>query len=194
MKLDRRLNLVLSVDREDETTMWVHHTPVRVEIFDNHFLVLTKTISSMYEQGLPPPMCARIALLMLRKTAKEMGQDVEQQVEGALLPEIWRMTNVMVPGIGTNGTGWTTLPLEKVIQDKFMSEEDAREVRNHLVFFTAASWVHKKDELENMIYPILKSSGSQITSSNSTDFLSSLPISTPTASSGETATPASIPS
>jgi hypothetical protein len=56
MKLDRRLNLVLSVTREDGTEMWVHHTPIRREIYEQHFLVLTKTISAMYEEGLPPGM------------------------------------------------------------------------------------------------------------------------------------------
>jgi len=172
--------------------IWVHHTPVRREVFEEHFLVLTKTISSMYEQGLPPPMASRIALLMLRKVADDMG--LRPTVDGALLPEMWRMTNVMVSGLGMNGSGWSTLPFEKVVADKLIDEEDAQEVRNYVVFFTAASWVHKKDELERMLYPMLRDSGLQITSSTSTDLLASLPTLTPPVSTGVTATPSVIPS
>jgi|SRR5262252_8449473 len=192
MRLDRRLNLILSVTRDDDSMIWVHHTPVRREVFEEHFLVLTKTISSMYEQGLPPPMASRIALLMLRKVADDMG--LRPTVDGALLPEMWRMTNVMVSGLGMNGSGWSTLPFEKVVADKLIDEEDAQEVRNYVVFFTAASWVHKKDELERMLYPMLRDSGLQITSSTSTDLLASLPTLTPPVSTGVTATPSVIPS
>jgi len=193
MKIDRRLNLVLSVTTEDAQTMWVHHTPIRREIFQSHFLVITKTLSAMYEEQLPPGMGMRIALLMMRRVAKDMGEPIPQQVEMALLPELWRLTNVLVPNYN-NGSGWTTLPLEKVIADKIIDEEDAEEVKNHIVFFTCASWVHKRTELDEMIYPILRNSGSQITSLNSTEFIASLPTSTPTVSTGETGTALSIPS
>jgi hypothetical protein len=192
-KLDRRLNLVLSVTTDDGAEMWVHHTPIRREVFQTHFLVITKTVSAMYEEGLPPNIASRVAMLMLRKVAKDMGTPIPEQVEQALLPELWRLTNVMIPN--PNGAaGWLTVPLEKVIADKVIDEEDAEEVKNHVVFFTCASWVHKKNELEEMIYPILQNSGSQITSLNSTDFRPSSPTSTPVENTGETATASSIPS
>jgi hypothetical protein len=192
MKLDRRLNLVLSVTREDGTDLWVHHTPIRREIYEQHFFVLTKMMAAMYEERLPPPMAARISLLMLRKIAKELG--VLAEVEGTLLPEVWRMTNVMVPTKGSNGTagGWTPLPLEKVLHDRLIDDEDGEEVKNHVCFFTAASWVHRKTELDEMVYPMLIGSGAQIVSSDSTAYLASLQTSTPAESSGETATPSSI--
>jgi hypothetical protein len=131
---------------------------------------------------------------MLRKVADELG--VRQPVEGMLLPEIWRMTNVLVPGHSLNGSnpGWTTLPLEKVIADKMIDPEDAEEVKNHVCFFTSASWIHKRRELDTIIYPMLTGSGSQIVSSNSTEFIASLPTSTPPAPTGEKAPASSIPS
>jgi hypothetical protein len=197
MKIDRRLNLVLSVTRDDGTEVWVHHTPIRREIYEQHFLVLTKTMAAMYEQSLPPTMSARIALLMIRKVADEL--DVRQQVETTLLPEIWRMTMVLVPSQpqlvnGGSIGGWQPLPLEKVMQEKIISEEDAEEVKNYVCFFTAASWIHRKSELDEIVYPMLTRSGSQIVSSNSTDFMASLQTSTPAASTGAMATPSSIPS
>jgi hypothetical protein len=192
LKLDRRLNLVLEVTTDEDKTVWVHHTPIRREVFEMHFLVLTKVMAAMYEQSLPPPMAQRIALLMLRKTAKAMGEQVEQEVEVGLLPEIWRTTNCLVQGAA--GAAWTMLPLEKVIADKTISEDDAWEVRNHICFFTAASWVHKRDELVEMIYPLLGTSGSQTTSLTATEWIASLPISTPAENTGATATPSSIPS
>jgi hypothetical protein len=192
MKIDRRLNLVLTVTTDDDKTIYVHHTPIRREIFEAHFLILTKLMAGMYEQNLPPPMAQRIAMLMLRKVAKDMG--VEQSVETSLLPEIWRVTNCLVQGLGQIDTGWTTLPFEKITAEKMISEDDAAEVRNHIVFFTAASWVHKRDELTDLIYPMLATSGSQTTSLTSTEWIASLPTSTPVENTGAKATVSSIPS
>jgi hypothetical protein len=194
MKIDRRLNLVLNITSDDDSVIWVHHTPIRREIFETHFLLLTKTVAAMYEQGLPPPMAARITLLMMRKTAKDMGLLYETQLEQGLLPEIWRMTNCLVQGLGQNPKGWLMVPFEKVLADKMISEDDASEVRNQVCFFTGASWVHRQSERDQMIYPMLIGSGSQTTSLTPMDWINSLPTSTPSESTGEKATPSSIPS
>lgn len=191
--INRRLNIVDEVTTADGVTLYVHSVPIRAEIWDQHYLVLTKTLNDIYERGMAPGMASRIALNVLRDTARSISEETLERVDGLLLPEIWRLTNVLVP---QPGAGWTMLPFEKVVADKLIDDEDERTIRNHIVFFTAASWVHTRKELDQMIYPMMRSDtfGAQIVSSSCTDFMRSLQTSTPAATTGETATPSSMPS
>jgi hypothetical protein len=148
----------------------------------------------MYEEAIAPVMAARIALKMLRQVADEMGEDKRQQVDTLLLPEIWRLTNALVPD--REQGGWKTLPFELAIKDGLIDEDDADIVRNHMVFFTAASWVHTRKELKDLIYPMLTSAAfaARVTPLSATAYISSLPTSTSSENTGATATPASTTS
>jgi hypothetical protein len=190
MKLDRRLDLVIEIDHGDQGKLYVRHTPIRREVFERHFLVLTRAVAALYEQSVSPVMATRIGLLMLRDCADKLGEDVRQSVETTLLPEIWRLTNVIAP---SQEGRWTPLPFEKAIAEHTIDSEEAWEVQNAVVFFTAASWVHRRTELETLVYPVLKASGSRIESSSFTDFIGSLPTSTPADNTGGTARVSSIP-
>lgn len=188
MRINERLNLVLTVDRADGSTAYVHATPIRREIFDLHFLVLTKTLTSMYAQGFGPGTCQRMAARMLREVAKGMGVwEGPSGVQATLMIEIRRLSNAIVP----SANGWETMPYEDAVSTKRFDEDDIDGVENSLVFFTAASWVHSMKELGDEIYPMLET-----TSSNCTAFTASLRKSIEDASSGETQlTPlASVPS
>lgn len=185
--LDRRLNIVDTITTSDGRKLHVHSTPIRREIFDQHYLVLAKLISQLYAQDISPLIGQRIALRMVRDLADELGRKAD--VDTNLLPEIWRLTNVLVPDPA--GGGYQTLPFERAISDGLIGEDDADVVRNLLCFFTAASWVHSQKELKEMIYPMLRTSGSQTVSSTLTDYRASLPTSTPAEPTGAngTATP-----
>jgi hypothetical protein len=192
-KINRRLNIVDEVTTDDGTTIYVYSQPVRREIWEQHYLLMTKGLASIYEGNLPPTMGARIALRMLRTTADSMGPDVREQLDTLLLPEIWRLTTVLIPD--KEQGGWATLPFEKSIKDGYIDEDDAEVIRNQLAFFTCASWVHTRGELKEMIYPMMTVAlGAQIVSLTSTEFLNSLPTATPAANTGATATVSSIPS
>jgi hypothetical protein len=192
-EINRRLNIVDEVTSADGVTIYVHSTPVRREIWEQHYLLMTKTIARIYEENLPPTMGARVALRLMRTMAQSMGDAVLDQLESLLLPEIWRLTTVLVPD-KENG-GWQQLPFEKATKDKLIDDDDEDVIRNHLAFFTAASWVHTRTELREMIYPMMRAAlGAQIVSLTSMEFLSSLPTATPTANSGVMATQSSIPS
>ena len=41
MKIDRKLNLVLSVTRDEGVEVFVHSTPISRAIYESHFLVLS---------------------------------------------------------------------------------------------------------------------------------------------------------
>lgn len=191
--INRRLNIVDEVTTSSGTTLYVHSTPIRREVWDQHYLLLIKTMNRMYEEGLSPPMGARVCLRLIRTVAESMGEEAVERLDTMLLPELWRLTNVLLPDPARGG--WTTLPFEKAMKDGLIEEDDVDVVKNHLVFFTSASWVHTLKELREMIYPMMTSAlGSQIVSSTCTEFSSSLPTSTPAANTGAMAIASSMPS
>lgn len=178
VRINERLNLVLTIDRADGSTAYVHSTPIRRDIFDQHFLVLTRTLTSMYAQGFGPGTCQRMAARMLRKTATEMGiWDGPSGVQTTLMAEMRRLSNAIVP----SSKGWETIPYEDAIAGKKFDDDDIDGIENTLVFFTAASWVHSMKELGDEIYPMLGT-----TSSNCMAFAGSLPSLSGGVSSGET--------
>jgi hypothetical protein len=180
MEIDRRLNLVQPVLREDGTTLYVHSTPIRREVYEAHFLVISRMVSEMYDQGIATFMMPRLGLLMLRNVAEKTNQ--RSMIESHLLPEMWRLTNVLCPKDG--GGGWDMLPFTKVMADKIISDEEVSAVQNAIVFFTSASWVHTAEERKNMIYALFTDLGSRIGSWSPMDFTTSLPTSTASEPSG----------
>ncbi len=192
-KIDKRLNIVLEVVRADGTIAKVHSVPILEEVFDANFLVLSKTVSRLYAEGLPYGTCTRVALNMIRHLADEMDAALPPgapkanrlAVDQGLLPELWRQTNVLVRGPG----GWETKPFQQIMDDgSTMTRDDIREVQNFLVFFTAASWVHRLIELTRQeppgLYLIWEGSGAHLTSLNVTEYARSLPTSMPDENTG----------
>lgn len=191
IKIDKRLNLVLEVQRSDGTSVFVHSTPIGKEVYEANFRLITKTAVGMYTDGLAPGACARIAALAMRATAKEMDEnsgDTFRRSAESLFQEIWRLTNVLMPGL----RGWETVPFHEVMQNNSLDDEQVMEVQNILAFFTVISWFHRESERQD-IYQMLRSYGAQTVSLNVTEYSSSLPISTPTAATGVTAGPSSVP-
>lgn len=202
MEIDRRCNLVLTLDRkvgeekDPETGRMrpvmkpyahVHHTPIDEATYESHFWVLHKAVATMYTERMTPAIASRIGLLTLRRVAKEIGPVAQAEVEKGLLPEIWRRTNVLMAG----ERGYEMLPFEEAART--MDPDDAREVRNYITFFTAASWFHWRQEKTDAFFPAMIDSGAQIVSSDCTEYLASLQTSMPAAPSGATAPLSSIP-
>lgn len=188
MKIDKRLNIVLTVQRETGGDIHVHSMPISREIYEAHFLLLSKTISSMYSEGLPYGTCCRVAMLMLKRIADELdgrdpnGVPVNRQAVDTFLAEVWRLTNVAM----LTDTGWQTRPFQQAMTQ--MDPEDVAEVQNYLVFFTAASRVHKMTELSSEkppgMYVIWRASGAVLTPLTVTEYANSLPISMPAENTG----------
>lgn len=189
MKMDRKLNIVIPV-QQGTRTLYVHSSPISRGVFENYFMVLSRTFAAIYNQGLGAVAGPRVAAMMLRKIAQEAGDwEGDAGVERGLMAEIRRLTNVVMP----DGSGWATTPFQEVRDRKLLDEDDIAEVENSLVFFTVASAMHRKEELPTVLGMMSNLWGAQIASSNSTEFAASLPTSTPAANTGETATPSRIP-
>ena len=185
--INKRLNLVLQVERADKSVCHVHSVPVSYETYEANYTFLQKAMSSMYADEFSPATCSRIAFLRMRELAASDKDRFGASAE-ALLAEIWRLTNVLVPG----DQGYTTLPFHDVTKGGVMSVEDIREVQNYICFFTAASHSHNQKEREGL-YELLDRFGALTTSLDVTGFRDSLQTSKPVENTGEKAVASSIP-
>ena len=202
MEIDRKLNLVLALDKQvgvekDAETgierkilkpyAYVHHTPILEGVYNSHSWIIIQAIHRLYSARMTPPIASRVALNVLMQIAKENGPLAEKALLEGLLPEVWRNTMVLMQ----TERGYEQLLLPEA--EKLLPSDDVREVRNYVVFFTSASWFHWRQEREDGLYPAMIESGAQIVSSSSTEFLASLPTSTPPGSSGGKEALSSIP-
>ena len=98
MRINKALNLVIPVDWEMGGQIFVHSTPISREVFEQYFLVISKTFAAIFSQGLGAVAGPRIAYLMLKKTAEDMGLWAGPAGVGAgLMNEMIRLSNVIMP-------------------------------------------------------------------------------------------------
>jgi len=193
MKIDRKLNLVIPIDREDGSRLYVHSSPISMAVFESYYLVMAKTFSSIYNEGLGVTAGPRIAALVLKRVADNMGVwEGETGVRNGLVNEMRRLTNVITP----SENGWQTIPFKEAIDRGLIDEDEVSEVENALTFFTVAYRLHRKVEREAILNGASRLWGGQIESQDSTEFMRSLPTLTPTANIGANpmGNPSSIPS
>lgn len=195
VKINRALNLVVPVETSDGTTVYIHSVPVPREVFEQHYLVISKTFAAIHQEGLAALSGPRVAALLLKDVAQrtravhpgarpgETAWDEPDGVERALLPEIRRLTNVIMP----SAQGYQTLPFQTVIDRHLLSDEDLAEVEGVVTFFTVASAMHRRAVLPAFLTGMSSLWGAEVTSSNCTEYAASLRTRTETDSSGETA-------
>jgi hypothetical protein len=178
VKLNRKLNLVMDVET-DEGTIHVHSVPISREVFEDNFLVISRTFTAVYTNGLGPVTGPRVAALLLRQEAKALG--VWERTQQSLMAEIYRLTNVVAPGDG----GWESMPFDVAKKRGILDDEAAAEVENCIVYFTCASSIHLKAELTVAKEGLSTLWGAQTTSSNVTEYTHSLPTSILEETTGE---------
>lgn len=186
MRIDRRLNLVIPIERDDGSVIYAHSTPISSEVFDVYHRPIARTFAQLYADGLGLVGGGRIADKYLRDIAKEMGmwddnsQTKTAGVERGLIGEIRRLTNIMAPG----ERGWELLPVEDARKKDLISAQEAQEVDAAAVFFSVASAMHRKSSLKDLVDVALQLLDARTESLSCTEFLSSLPTSTEAASTG----------
>lgn len=191
MRIERNLNLVIPVEREGGT-IYVHSTPLSRDVFERYYLVISKTFTRLYGEGLGFTAGPRVAALMLKEVAVSLGQwEGPEGVELGLVSEWRRLSTVITP---EESKGWTSYPLQTAVDRKLLDGDELSEVENCLAFFIVASAMHKRKELPAILAAVGHLWGALVTLLNSTAYMSSLQTSTEDASSGETATASSIAS
>lgn len=189
MRVDRALNLVLPIERDDGVVLFAHSTPIEEATFIAYHRPLSMTYAQLDADRLIVNGGIRCADLILQKVSELIGawkddpQTKSVGVERGLLGEIRRLTNVFAP----TGTKWEAVPLEECVNRDVLSAREAREVTAGAVFFTAASRMFPRQNLQQMLQLCSSRIGAHVTYSSVTQFSASLPILTAGENSGATA-------
>ncbi|EIT0968346.1 hypothetical protein L1G44_001508 [Escherichia coli] len=172
MKIDKKLNLVTNVTREDGSIVYLHVTPFPYEVVEEHCILLgnlfTKFISQVGGLG-----AARIAAMMLRQSLKA---EIDNGRTGPnIVDEIQRLT-VVIHNVGGQ---WKTTPLEVAFKQGVIDPDEYREVEGEVVFFMVSSAIQKANLIAPTVGTVIKMYDGQLTSSSVTAFRDSLQTSRP---------------
>ena len=183
MRINERLNLVIPVYGEDDAIVaWVHSMPVSREVFEANYLLISKTFTTIFAQGLGEVAGPRVAAFILRDHARRLSGDASNDTAAhALLAEIHRLTNVSLP----TANGWEAWSYDQVVKRKLLHEDDLAEVESAIVFFIVVSAMQRRQVAEAMVKGAARLWGAETTYSNITAFQHSLPTSTTAGNSGD---------
>jgi hypothetical protein len=187
VRLNEKLHLVVPLyEGGDEATIYayVHSAPISREAFESHYLLLSKTFTAIFAEGLGEIAGPRVASLVLRDVAKRQ-KDEEGRL--ALINEIQRLTNVLI----RTSNGWETVPFHEVVGKGTINEDDLAEVTNAIIFFIATSAMVQKQMRKDMLSGAANLWGAQISSLDCGAFAASLRTSIATANTGANPKPAS---
>ncbi|GCB39655.1 hypothetical protein CITFRE_17900 [Citrobacter freundii] len=168
MKIDKKLNLVCSISRDDGSLIYVHTSPFPYEVVEEHCLMLGSLFTSFIAQvgGLG---AARVAAMMLRKKIKK-EQEITDQDGPNIVDEIQRQTTVI---FNDNGQ-WKSVPLDSAMKQGIISADEFREVEGEIVFFMVSSAIQKPELIKPTVGSVLGMFGGQLTLSTATEWRGSL--------------------
>ncbi|ECC9428562.1 hypothetical protein DPD26_22005 [Salmonella enterica subsp. diarizonae] len=168
MKIDKKLNLVCSISRDDGSLIYVHTSPFPYEVVEEHCLMLGSLFTSFIAQvgGLG---AARVAAMMLRKKIKK-EQEVTGQGGPNIVDEIHRQTTVI---FNDNGQ-WKSVPLDSAMKQGIISADEFREVEGEIVFFMVSSAIQKPELIKPTVGSVIGMFGGQLTLSTATEWRGSL--------------------
>ena len=182
MKIDKKLNLVTSVTRDDGSIVYLHVTPFPYEVVEEYCVLLGNLFTNFITQ-VGPLGSARVAAMMLKKRLK---QEQEARLEDGkslsdlpksltLVDEIQRLT-VVIHNVGGQ---WKTTPLEVAFNQGIIDPDEYREVEGEVVFFMVSSAIQKANLIAPTVGTVIKMYDGQLTSSSGTAFRDSLQTSKP---------------
>lgn len=177
MKIDRKLNLVIPIDRDDGTKMYVHSMPISFETFERYYLVIAKAFAALYSESLTFMGGPRIAALMIRDAALAIplpgggtAWEGTEGVERGLIGEMQRLTNLVA--LGDNG--WQMTPYSDALKRGVIDREEASEVDGYVSFFMLNYWMQKRSKRSTMLDAAASLWRWQLTSSSVMEFTNSL--------------------
>ena len=173
MKIDKKLNLVTNITREDGSIVYLHVTPFPYEVVEEHCVLLGNLFTNFVTQ-VGPLGSARVAAMMLRSRLKKA------QAEGlpdgpTIVDEIQRLT-VVIHNVGGQ---WKTTPLDVAFNQGIIEPDEYREVEGEVVFFMVSSAIQKANLIAPTVGTVIKMYDGQLTSSSVTAFRDSLQTSKP---------------
>lgn len=189
MKVDRKLNLVIPVERPDGP-IYIHSVPISRAVYERHYLILAKTFALIWDEGLRTLSGPSVAAMVLRDVAKGRNVwDGPEGVEAGLMAEIRRLSNVSLPG----PKGWESIPLQEAIDTDKLDEDEIAEVEGEIVFFTLECCLRQRARLPIFLQVMTQTWRLGLTSLDATEYNNSLPTLKPEENTGETVKASSIP-
>lgn len=193
VKIDKKLNLVTNITREDGSIVYLHVTPFPYEVVEEHCLLLGNLFTNFISQvgGLG---AARVAAMMLRKKLQreqELREEANQQAQQAqraptIVDEIQRLTSV----VWNDDGNWKTASFEVAMKQGIISPDEYREVEGEVVFFMVTSAIQKAQLIAPTVGSVIGMFGGQLVSLSVTAFRDSLLTSNPPT---DTQTPSAQP-
>lgn len=182
MKIDKKLNLVTNITRDDGSIVYLHVTPFPYEVVEEHCVLLGNLFTNFITQ-VGPLGSARVAAMMLKKRLKqeqetrlEDGKSISDLPKSlTLVDEIQRLT-VVIHNVGGQ---WKTTPLEVAFNQGIIDPDEYREVEGEVVFFMVSSAIQKANLIAPTVGTVIKMYDGQLTSSSVTAFRDSLQTSKP---------------
>lgn len=176
VKIDKKLNLVTNITREDGSIVYLHVTPFPYEVVEEHCLLLGNLFTNFISQvgGLGS---ARVAAMMLRKKLKreqELMDEANQQAPN-IVDEIQRLTSV----VWNDGGTWKTTSFDAAMKQGIISPDEYREVEGEVVFFMVSSAIQKAHLIAPTVGSVIGMFGGQLVSLSVTAFRDSLQTSNP---------------
>ncbi|MGI1269773.1 hypothetical protein [Enterobacter kobei] len=176
MKIDKKLNLVTNITREDGSIVYLHVTPFPYEVVEEHCLLLGNLFTNFISQvgGLG---AARVAAMMLRKKLKrEQELSAEHGQQGpTIVDEIQRLTSVIWNDEGS----WKATSFDAAMKQGIISPDEYREVEGEVVFFMVSSAIQKAQLIAPTVGSVIGMFGGQLESLSVTAFRDSLQTSNP---------------
>ncbi|EPY4803016.1 hypothetical protein ACXDID_004035 [Klebsiella pneumoniae] len=173
MKIDKKLNLVTNITREDGSIVYLHVTPFPYEVVEEHCVLLGNLFTNFVTQ-VGPLGSARVAAMMLRSRLKKAQADGLPDGP-TIVDEIQRLT-VVIHNVGGQ---WKTTPLEVAFNQGIIDPDEYREVEGEVVFFMVSSAIQKANLIAPTVGTVIKMYDGQLTSSSVTAFRDSLQTSKP---------------
>lgn len=169
VRIDKKLNLVSNITRDDGSVVYLHVTPLPYEVVEEHCLLLGNLFTNFISQvgGLG---AARVAAMMLRKKIRKEQEFSGDSSGPNVVDEIQRMTSVIWNDKGT----WKTTGLDSALKQEIISPDEYREVEGEVVFFMVSSAIQKAELIAPTVGAVIGMYGGQLESSSATAFRDSL--------------------
>ncbi|WES88776.1 hypothetical protein [Dickeya fangzhongdai] len=169
MKIDKKLNLVSNITRDDGSIVYLHVTPFPYEVVEEHCLLLGNLFTQFISQvgGLGS---VRVAAMMLRKKLQQ-ERAAGNAAGPSIVDEIQRLTAVIY---NENGQ-WKSVPYDSALKQGVITPDEYREVEGEVVFFIVSSAIQKRDLIAPTVGAVIGMFGGQLTVLSVTEFRDSLP-------------------
>ena len=186
MQINRKLNLVVPIDRPDGSRVYLHSTPISFEVFEQFDLVLGRTYAAIYELGVGATCGPQMVMGMMKRLAAQLdpakpapGESQWERIQAGLLPEIRRLTMVIV-------SGQRPKPYDVAVSRQELDADDQREAMGAILFFMLVSVMSKRSQVEERLNAAGRAWGFVTTLQDATAWAASFPTLTQEESSGET--------